>query len=197
MRKLNSLFFLCIILAGFLLVSLVWPENDSLPLLANVNEFQLEDVHEGMYQSNNGKVKVVTFFFIDCPDICPLTLMDFIDLQDQLKESSLFGDKVELVAITLDPKNDLPDKIKKYATDFGADPQGWKWLRGTTEETEKIAQKFQMQFQIRDGAVLYHSITMYLIDENQNIRALYDMALANKPIEIEKILADIELLVEK
>ncbi|WP_100372896.1 SCO family protein [Bacillus sp. FJAT-45037] len=195
MRKLRCVIF-SMLLIGLFLIYWLWPDNETLPILDSVNAFQLEEVHGENYKSDNGKVKVITFFFTQCPDICPLTMIDFRDLQTQLKDNGLFGDQVELVAVSLDPENDLPETIKNYADTFQADPYGWKWLRGTPEETKQIAKELQMQYEIEDGVVMYHSITMYLVDSNNNIRALYDMATSNNPVNKDEILEDINVLVQ-
>ncbi|AVQ98379.1 electron transport protein SCO1/SenC [Oceanobacillus iheyensis] len=196
MKKTSKLLLLFLIIAGFFLVYWLWPNNDGLPILDQVNAFELDDVHGDIFESTNGKVKLVAFFFTDCPDICPLTMVDFRELQTMLKEEELFGSDAELVSITLDPDNDLPDVITDYAAGFQADTKGWKWLRGTPEKTKQIANDFQMQYEIEDDAVLYHSTTMYLLDENNKVRALYDMAVFDKPVKKDDIIEDIVLLTD-
>ncbi|MFD2630081.1 SCO family protein [Oceanobacillus kapialis] len=194
MKKIVKLLLICFVIAGFFLVYWLWPSDEGLPILDEVEAFQLDDVHGEGFELTNGKVKLVAFFFTNCPDICPLTMVDFKEIQSILKEEGLFADKVELVSISLDPANDLPEVITDYAANFQADPQGWKWLRGTSEKTRQIANEFQMQYELEDGTVLYHSTTMYLLDEHNKIRALYDMALSGKPVEKETIVEDIALL---
>lgn len=192
--KIVKLLLICLVIAGFFLVYWLWPSDEGLPILDEVEAFQLDNVHGDDFKSTNGKVKLVAFFFTNCPDICPLTMVDFKEIQSMLKEEGLFADKVELVSISLDPANDLPEVITDYAANFQADPEGWKWLRGTPEKTRQIANEFQMQYELEDGTVLYHSTTMYLLDEHNKIRALYDMALSGKPVEKETIVEDIALL---
>jgi protein SCO1 len=189
--------FLFICLIGFVFVYWLWPRNETLRVLDKVNNFQLEDVHGETYQLNNGKIKLVTFFYTHCPDICPLTMSDFRILQNALKKNGVFGNQVELVAITLDPENDDRETIKNYANAFQADQSGWKWIRGTPKETKQIADEFQMKYKKLEGDFLAHTTTMYLVDRENNIRALYDMANSNKGIERDKILEDIALLVEE
>lgn len=195
MRKAKVLIFLFISLVGFILVYWFWPKDDQLPVMDKIKGFQMEEVHGGMYELDNEKVKLVAFFYTSCPDICPMTMVDFKDLQAELKSKGLFSEDVELVAITIDPEHDSPSVIKQYASAFHADPSGWKWLRGTSEQTKKIATDLQMQYQKLDGDFFSHTITMYLIDSENQIRALYEMANGNKPVEKERILQDIIELV--
>ena len=191
MRKAKVMIFLFISLVGFVLVYWLWPQDEQLPVLDKIEVIQMEDVHGGIYHLENNKVKLVTFFYTNCPDICPMTMVDFQDLQEALKSKGLFSEDVELVAISIDPVNDSTSVIKQYANAFHADPSGWKWLRGTPEQTKKIASDLQMQYQKLEGDFYSHSITMYLIDSDNQIRALYEMAKANKPVDKEKILQDI------
>ncbi len=191
MRKLKYMLFLFISLLGFGFVYWLWPQSDNLPILDKIEHFQMEEVHGDLYHTNNNKVKLVTFFYTNCPDVCPLTMIDFKELQADLKSEGMFAKSVELVAISLDPENDSSLVIKQYAKAFDADPAGWKWLRGTPDQTKKIASNFQMQYQKLEGGFFSHTITMYLIDSENQIRGLYEMANSNKPVEKEKILQDI------
>lgn len=191
MKLTGKIIILCSAAAVFFLFYWLWPSDDGLPILDTVDAFELDDVHGGRYESGNGKLKLVAFFYTNCPDICPLTMLDFKEIQSMLKEEGLFGDRVELVSITLDPDYDTPEVITDYAQIFETDPKGWKWLRETPEKIKEIASDFQMQYELDSTTVLYHSTTMYLVDEENNIRALYGMAFTDEPVKKDDILEDI------
>jgi protein SCO1 len=191
MKLTGKIIILCSTAAVFFLFYWLWPSDDGLPILDTVDAFKLDDVHGDRYESGNGKLKLVAFFYTNCPDICPLTMMDFKEIQSMLKEEGLFGDRVELVSITLDPAYDTPEVITDYAQIFETDPKGWKWLRETPEKIKEIASDFQMQYELDSTTVLYHSTTMYLVDEENNIRALYGMAFTDEPVKKDDILEDI------
>jgi protein SCO1 len=184
-----------LLLFGFLLYWLI-PNKEGLPVLERVSEFEMENVHDGIYNFDNGKVKIVTFFYTNCPDVCPSTMIDLKKLQAQLKNEEIFAHKAELISITLDPEIDDHDTIQKYAKAFQADPAGWKWLRGTPEETKAVADQFQMNYKKGKDNFVAHNTTMYLVDEKNRIRATYDMANTSKPVDIEKILKDIHELIK-
>jgi protein SCO1/2 len=175
-RKHLLAIFLTIIVIAFALVYWLWPNNEKLPVLDELKPVALQNVHGGEYDFKSGKVKLVTFFYTNCPDICPLTMADFKDLQAELKKDEIFGSKVELVAISLDPEQDTLSVIK---------------------DTKKIADDLKMQYKKGEGNFLSHSTTMYLIDENNKIRALYDMSYSEEPIDKRKILRDIQYLVNQ
>ncbi|WP_269320339.1 SCO family protein [Bacillus sp. EB01] len=108
-------------------------------------------------------------FYTNCPDICPLTMIDFAKMQAELKKEGVFGEKVELLAITLDPETDSLEILKKYAQNFQTDPSGWKFLRGSIAETIEIADSYHMKFQKVNGGAIAHNTTMYLIDKDNQI----------------------------
>ncbi|KIL52002.1 SCO family protein [Jeotgalibacillus soli] len=185
-RIINILVGLLIIL-GFSLVYFLWENEEEIPILGKASSFVLESSNGEHYDSNNNKVKLLAFFYTHCPDICPITMMDFQDLQDQLKNDGLFGEKVELVAITLDPENDSIALLNEYASSFESDHEGWKFLRGTPLETKEIADSYHMFYQKVEGDFIAHNTTMFLIDGENRLRGLYDMATPSKSIEKEEI----------
>ncbi|MFC4403393.1 SCO family protein [Gracilibacillus xinjiangensis] len=180
----------------FGLLYLFWPQYDDLPNLGKVEPFQVDSIFSDEYQLDNQRIKLVAFFYTNCPDICPLTMSDFNKLQEELKREELFGNSVQLVAITLDPENDTTSVIKNYASHFDVDPAGWLWLRGTLSQTKQIAEDFQMYYKATEDNFLIHGTTMYLLDQHHNIRAIYDMANRKNPINMEEIVGDMLLLVD-
>jgi protein SCO1 len=195
-RWLRKAFLLCIALLGFLIVYWFWPNGREVPVLDKADRFVLEGIDGKPYDSNNKKIKLLTFFYTNCPDICPLTMQDFKELQTKLKEEGLFGSKVELLAITLDPEHDSIAVISKYARAFDADHDGWKFLRGSSQQTNEIADSYHMKYK-KTSDFIAHNTTMFLIDGNNRIRALYDMASEKKPVRKEEIMKQVKMVSEE
>ncbi|MBT2756336.1 SCO family protein [Mesobacillus foraminis] len=189
--------FVLVILCGLIMVTLQWDKNNDLPVLDKAEPFTLQSITEDEYSSDNGKVKLLAFFYTNCPDICPLTMSDFKKLQDELKLKEVFGTKAELVAITLDPEEDNLQTISEYAQKFEADPEGWIFLRGTPEQTKEVADSYHMKFKKVSGDYIAHNTTMFLIDSKNQIRGLYDMANTKKAVENQEILEAIHLLINE
>jgi len=74
------------------------------------------------------KVVLVSFVYTHCTVVCPVVSHTFSQLQDQL--GGLFGSRVRLVSLTVDPARDTPGQLKAYAAQHGARP-GWVWLTGS------------------------------------------------------------------
>lgn len=198
MSKRNHIFVLLGLgIIGFCAVALLWPKNDQLPILGTIDDYYFEDVFHGPHKLTNNKVKMVAFFYTRCPDICPLTMNDFSDLQEELKRADFFGQQVELVSISFDSEHDTTEVLRQYAGRFRADPHGWKWLRSSPSTIQQLADELRVQYKKLDETFFSHSTTMFLIDKNNQVRAIYDMAFQSKPIAQQKILNDVADLVNR
>lgn len=61
----------------------------------------------------------------------------------------------------------------------------------------QVTKQFKMTAKKLEGGYMAHSTLMYVLDRNQNIRGLYQMANGNESIDIETIMNDVtELLNE-
>jgi protein SCO1 len=189
--------FLIMLCIGFLGIYLFWPKDDGLPKLGGIDSISMETIENDVYDLNNGKIKLVMFYYTSCPDICPLTMTYASPIQETLKQKGYFGEEVEFVSITLDPEVDTPEKIDHYAKSFQADYKGWKWLRESQETTKNVADEFKMMYEKSKDGFVAHNTNMYLLDQENQIRAIYDMATKETPLNSEQILQDILHLVEK
>ena len=65
-----------------------------------------------------GKVLALTFIFTTCTDSCPLLTAKMAEIQRRL--GSDFGTRIHFVSITVDPQNDTPERLRRYAEQFAA-----------------------------------------------------------------------------
>lgn len=195
--RLAKLVSLLLVGAGFFLIYWLIPDQDDLPKHRTVGSFSMVSVHGGTYTTDNDKIKLVSFYYTNCPDICPMTMVYVGELQERLNNMGLLGEEVELVSITIDPSYDTEVVIQQFAQSFLMDGNtfGWYWLRASEEETRDVANDFQMAYQKSENGFVSHSTTMYLVDEDHHIRGIYDMATRNNPVDTEQIIEDIESLV--
>ncbi|BBI32810.1 SCO family protein [Cohnella abietis] len=170
----------------------------ALPVVQSAPEFALTnlDGQQVNASDNKGKIVLMEFMFTSCPDICPLTTYKMVQLQEQLKEQGLFGNEVQFVAITFDPKQDTPEMLKKYADRMKMDMSGWHVLRGEEEATKEIAKQYGVMVQNMGDGQFVHTVTsLNLIDSEQKVRKVYSMG---DEMNNEVIMADIvSLLSEK
>ena len=84
-----------------------------------------------------GKVVLIYFGYMFCPDICPTDLSNLAGLLKRLGKDS---DQVQAIFITLDPVRDTPELIGKYVQHFDKRILG---LRGTEQQTKQVATQYK------------------------------------------------------
>lgn len=131
----------------------------------------------------NGKVRLLYFFFANCPDVCPPTTFVMSQVQDELKEQGLFGEQVQFLSVTIDPENDTTEALRDFAKRFDADPAGWKFLRGDEQETADLAEKYSIWVGKDNDGNFGHMNLIVLLDKDGQIR---DWISANDYIQLEE-----------
>lgn len=85
-----------------------------------------------------GHASVVDFIFTHCTASCPRLTARMAELQGRLAKE---GSATKLVSISVDPENDTPDVLAKYASDTHADPARWSFVTGPSEDVESVVVK--------------------------------------------------------
>jgi protein SCO1/2 len=116
-----------------------------------------------------GRVVVMFFGFTNCPDVCPTTLAE---LAAAVKKLGTDGDKVQVLLVTVDPERDTPQVLSQYVTAFN--PR-FLALRGSAEETARVAKEFKIIYQKVAGArpgsyTMDHSAGTFIFDRQGRLR---------------------------
>ena len=140
-----------------------WPHHAAKP------DFSLVDFdsHPRTLADYRGKIVVLMFGFVRCPDVCPTELYKIARAMKKLGPGS---DRVQVLFITLDPERDTPAVLKSYIAAF--DPR-FAGLSGTTAQTDAAAGSFFVQYaKVPEGDdyVISHSTGIYLIDASGQLR---------------------------
>ena len=61
----------------------------------------------------HGKVVLVTFVYTHCPDICPLIIDNLVRVKERLGPEAK---QLQIVAVSVDPKGDTPQAVKRFLT---------------------------------------------------------------------------------
>ena len=134
-------------------------------------DFQLTD-HNGQTRRLKdfaGRVVVLFFGFTQCPDVCPTTMVELVEVRKLLGAD---GQKVQGLFVTLDPERDTADVLKAYMANF--DPS-FLALRGSPEQTAAIAKDFKVFYKKVDGKTpssytLEHSAASFVYDTRGQLR---------------------------
>ncbi len=118
-----------------------------------------------------GKLMLVYFGYVYCPDICPTTLAAMSQALDQLGPES---DQVQPIFITVDPERDTPAQLKLYAANFhprllaltGSADQVAAAEKDYRVYAKKVPEPGQADY------LMDHSSFIYLMDRNGKLAAL-------------------------
>lgn len=115
-----------------------------------------------------GKVVVLFFGFIHCPDVCPATLAE---LAQVAKELGLDAGKMQVLFVTVDPERDTPELLRQYVPAFHPDFLG---LYGDAAATAHAAKEFKIFYQKQPlpggGYSMDHSSGTYVLDPQGRLR---------------------------
>ena len=137
-----------------------------------VPDFTLTDQNRQQVRLSQfaGKVVAVTFVYTRCPfpNYCFRLSNNFGQLQKRFKGQ--MGRELVLLTIVIDPANDGPEALTKYARIWKADSEGWRFLTGTLPDIQQVARRFDMNF-YPDEALLVHSFHTAVIDSQTRLAA--------------------------
>ncbi len=85
-----------------------------------------------------GKSVAINVIYTSCQDECPLETARLAQVQRLLGER--MGKDIFFYSISIDPKRDTPEVLKKYAEKYGVGP-GWLFLTGKPEDIKLVTKK--------------------------------------------------------
>jgi protein SCO1/2 len=171
------------------------PPASRLAVIRQAPDFNLVN-QEGKphkFSELRGKVLLVSFVFTTCNGSCPATTHRMASTQQLVKDKT-GGNGIEFVTITLDPKRDTPEVLKNYAKLFALELDHWQFFSGAEQAVNKTIADWGMWVKPLDNGQLDHPSRIFLVDQKQQIREIYNVDLL-RPAEV---LEDVrELLKEK
>ena len=165
-------------------------DSHDIPIIKKVPDFSLINQNGDPFTDKDlkNKITVLDFFFTNCAGPCPIMTYNMKGLYNNFSNTDI----VQFVSITVDPKNDNIDILKKYSEINGVHDLRWQFLTSDLNSIKSIK---------RDGFMLFadelpqgHAIKFILIDEKRNIRKYFD-GTDNASLEILK--KDVANLVKK
>lgn len=185
---------LVLLMAGYLLYTRLDLGGGKLPVLKeSIPDFTLTDLdgEPHAFSDSDGKVRLVYFFFATCPDVCPITTRDMVDVQNELKKRGVFGSKVEFFWISVDPYRDTPEVLERFADGYKADRSGWHFLRGEAEKVAAIGKSFGLMVINPDPDHIVHANIIALVDQAGRLRKYIDGGREDRPLDPEAVVKDI------
>lgn len=127
--------------------------TDSIFLLES--KWQNQDGKEILLKDLKGKNLVVVMIFTRCQTACPLLVADMKKVKAKITEKQLKN--TSLVFISVDPENDTPEVLKKYAEQHNIYGEPWIFLRSDVESTREFANVLAVKYKKISPIVFSHS----------------------------------------
>jgi protein SCO1/2 len=126
-------------------------------------EIEMTDASGNAFQLSalRGKVVLLYFGFVNCPEECPLTLAHY---KQALTLLGADAQDVQVVLVSTDPLRDTPQALQEYLSRF--DP-AFIGIPGSPEQLEKVWQDFDVT--VLEGGETHSSFT-YVVDREGMIR---------------------------
>jgi protein SCO1 len=152
-------------------------------------DFQLTD-HTGQparLSDHRGKTVLLFFGFVNCPDVCPLTLTR---LSSVLRDIDADSSQVRVLLVTVDPERDTPEALADYVTGFGPHVTG---LTGDADSLARVRASFYAHAASHDDQdghrMVNHTTQVFGIDRAGQIRVLI-----SPEFDLDTVKADVRTL---
>lgn len=121
-------------------------------------EFSLRD-EQGRsvsLSSLKGGPSILTFLFTNCRDVCPLTAQQVRGAMDRA------GGDIPVVAISVDPKGDTPDSVRRWLAEQRLQGR-MRWGLGTRSRLAEVWRRYAV---LGQSAASDHSAYVFLLDRD-------------------------------
>ncbi len=123
--------------------------------------------------AEKGKAVLLYFGYTTCPDACPTTLSDWIEVKRLLGDKA---DQVEFVMVTVDPERDTPEKLNEYMAFFDPEFMGLTGDRETITAVTRDYGIMVMREEHPESATRYlmnHTTSFWVIDPEGRLRLTF------------------------
>lgn len=146
------------------------PRPAPLPVGAVVPDFTLTD-QTGTpvaLSALRGQVVVVNFVYTSCAltQFCFRVANHFASVARRFDDR--LGRDLTLLTVTFDPARDTVDVLRTYASQWNADPRGWRFLTGAVDDVRRVCDIFGVDFFPEEG-LMNHSLRTAVIDRDGRV----------------------------
>ncbi len=105
------------------------------------------------------KIVAINFIYTTCPDTCPLETARMAKVQKILGDR--VGKDIFMYSITIDPDNDTPEVLAKYAQRYRAQP-GWLFLTGKESDITLLRRKLGLYIEEIQNDSNNHNLSLII-----------------------------------
>lgn len=132
----------------------------------------------------SGKYVLVYFGYLNCPDFCPATMLDYVQISEQLGENS---PEVVFLFIGIDEARDTPEALANYVSRYDAEIVA---LSGNAEELARIGDDYELQYELQPESApnvysVDHTVSKFLINPDGELIRIFSWGLSSRTISRE------------
>jgi len=182
------------------------PGTYTLPMVKAAADGEVLDCNGRPVSLNNvtrGRVTVMSFIYTRCASAkaCPYATGVLMQLHRLSAEDPVLAKNMRLVSMSFDPERDTPERMRNYSALASGRKAASEWQFLTTRsrlELQPILDAYGQAVDKRRNAndpqgPLYHTLRVYLIDSNGNIRNIY----SSGTLDPRLVLADVKTLIQE
>lgn len=136
-------------------------------------DFSLEDADGNpvSLSAERGNIVLLTFIYTKCPDVCPLIAEN---LNRALEQLGHHRKAVRVLAVSVDPKGDTPERVRSYAAIHRLRPE-FVYAIGTKKKLEPVWSAYDVLSFASDpeNGVVDHTAQTLLVDQEGMLRVAY------------------------
>jgi protein SCO1/2 len=131
-----------------------------------------------------GKVLLVYFGYVNCPDVCPVSMAAGAAALNALTPAERA--RTQMIMVSVDPERDTPAKLKDYVAYFHPAMLG---AVGTSAETAAIAKSFGVGY-VRQpnrpdgGYAVDHSSQTYVVGPDGKLMDMLPLGVATEQVVV-------------
>lgn len=133
------------------------------------------------FEDFEGKTIFVYFGYTNCPDACPATLAEWMEVKAVLGDKA---DDVVFVMISVDPERDTPERLKEWMSFWDSSFYG---VSMSVEDTKAMTELWGITANKREGGsqsgyLVDHDVATYVISPQGQLLLTYPLGFAPEDI---------------
>jgi protein SCO1 len=152
-------------------------------------QIRLADARGGTFDTRSlaGRPYLVTFLYVNCPDVCPLI---GAQLRDTLQRLGDDARRVAVVAVSVDPRGDTPAAVQTWL-ERQREPRQFRYLVGSRSELAPVWRAWYAAPQIPGDPGSAHTTIVWLVDARGRLTAKVPAA---RPFDASGLARDVRSL---
>ena len=165
-------------------------KDESLYLSKNINKFKLvtHSNEKFDYKFFSNHPSLIFFGFLNCPDVCPITLIKISEIINKLEDKNNF---IRFYFVTVDPERDKIEELKEYLSAFHPKIIGLTGSNISIENFLKYMYVYKKEIYLSaDNYTIDHSSQIFLFNKRGGFFGTLSLNENDKDIlaKIEKII---------